>query len=354
MLGLLMMSAMALAGVSLVFGDDDSSGSDETASDTDDTVGGGSNSDDLVQRIGFVEIDEGDRDLGDLGYVEYLGNGNVVHTTDAAPLTEIVGTDLNQTFFGYSGGAIIDTGDGANSVRAGELQEGIILAGSGDTVLGSDVQTGEARLGIVLDGGGRLDGGWADELAVGVGTGATLNGGDGDDLLFSESGAAILNGGAGDDFIDAAAFENEYNQTTNQNQGAPDAFADVIDAGAGDDRVEDVANGDTVTLGDGNDLALGWYDADIALDPVMFTDFEPSEDRIILSIQGFPMGTTGDPDADYDLSGRFEFLEADGDSHLFVDDVLVAVFANTSGLSASSAAFIDESRDIYEARLVLG
>lgn len=358
MLGLLMISAMAVAGVTLVMGDE-STDNDENTNDAEDFQTSGGNSDDLVVRISSLtsSSDPGDVAASELGQVEYLGDGLVEYYADDSATTdpaELIGSAENNNYNVYSGVAHVVTGAGTDTVNARGMQAGIIRAGATDTVGGSDVITDGVTVGVVLDGAATFDGQSADELVVAIGDSASVNGGAGNDVLFSENGGATLNGGDGDDFIDAAAFGNEYNQSSNQTQGAPDAFVDVIDAGDGDDIVEDVANGDTVTLGSGNDLATAWYSREIAFDPVEFTDFNPAEDRVILTVQGFDMGQTGDPDVDYDLSGRFEILEADGDSHLFVDEELVAVFTNTLGLSVASTPFIDESRDIYEARLVLG
>ena len=280
--------------------------------------------------INGLDIDYADPFVGDFGYY-YDGADDT-----AAP--EVTGGDGDDTFDVVQGHAIIRTGDGADIVDAANMKGGLIFANEGDHVTGSDISDNQS-LGILMTGAGTVEGGSGDEVIQAVGDGAVLNGGAGDDWLISTDGGAVLNGGAGDDFIDATALTNEYSDHWDET-GAADSATDIVDAGAGDDRVEDVANGDIVTLGEGSDLAVAIYDHALSdLDPVTFTDYDPTEDTVFLRILDLPTPvgtpashTTSAGDDVVTLDGRWEILESDGDAHVFVDDALVAVFENTSGL----------------------
>jgi Ca2+-binding RTX toxin-like protein len=99
---------------------------------------------------------------------------------------------------------------------------------------GGDVLTGTALADLI-------ESDWGDDI---------VDGGDGDDVIVDSGGNNVLRGGAGNDYI------RIYNQSAGTVHSAL-AFANVIQAGDGDDNVEiDLAVRQrlTVDLGAGNDL----------------------------------------------------------------------------------------------------
>jgi Ca2+-binding RTX toxin-like protein len=108
------------------------------------------------------------------------------------------------------------------------------------------------------DGNDYLQGDFADAA---FGLADVLNGGDGDDTLFGGGGDDTLNGGDGNDTFLNVGF----------NGGTSLIQADVVDAGAGDDRVEMQRNNSLLTLGTGIDTIVYTYAGGLGL-PVV-TDF---------------------------------------------------------------------------------
>ncbi|THH34763.1 calcium-binding protein [Aliishimia ponticola] len=348
MLELLLLSVMAVAGATLV--SDSSDHDDETPTDGDEPVGEDYNVLSNLEQMAGTEgndsfiINPGPiPNAADVDYAAYDGEDLRYYTEDIA-VAQVDGGAGDDAFTIVSGQVILHTGDGQDSVDATNLEGGLIFAGEGDTVIGSDVAR-SGFVGISVTGAGEVEGGTSDEVIVAFGSGASVSGGDGDDSLLSVDGAARLLGGAGDDFIDANAIPLEYSGHWDQS-GAADGYLDIVDAGDGNDRVEDVDNGDIVTLGAGDDLVTAIYDHSFAeLGPVIFTDFTPGEDRFFMDVENLIPNSVLPSVPDYDtysdapeewtapLNALLDTVTADGDSHVFVDNTLVASFEGTADIS---------------------
>ncbi len=373
MLSFLLLSAVTIAGASMVFMDF-SDEDDEDAVQPDDSVEppGTEPIFDITtlpdiapasSATNTVTISESGEDFaggedadsviletqasGNAGQAEYASGGvHYVAEDGANPVTNIDTGAGNDQVTVRSGFADITTGDGADTVDASGLQGGIIRAGSGDLIFGSDVATdpnafyANTAVGAELHDDVDYRGGAADEYIAAFGDGATVDGGPGDDVILNFDGAATLSGGAGDDLIDAHAFAEEYDQNSIQRFNTGDGHADMVDGGDGNDRIF-VDGGDTVTGGSGSDQIEAAFHFGTGSEPVIITDFQPSEDQIFLNISDFvpPSGDTND--GPMDPSGHVTIMEGDGDSHVFVDEELVAVLENTQGLSASTIVVPD-------------
>lgn len=122
-----------------------------------------------------------------------------------------------------SGGIQVDMGGGNDSVGSLNLSSGHVPDGAlrVDLGAGDDQFTGS-------DAAESVDGGAGNDEIKGAGGDDKLDGGDGADKLNGQGGRDQLLGGNGDDVLDGDEFEA--------------AAADVIDGGAGNDRVEGWSN----------------------------------------------------------------------------------------------------------------
>lgn len=362
-LGILMLSAAAVAGVTMVVdyvdGRDDASADPESDLDTSE-----SDTDNVLDTLEFPADDTSTVTAGseativnetvpqDVGYIENLGELHYLDA-DGETLTEVVADESGGVIEVQSGLADITGGAGVDIIDASGMTAGLITAGSGDSVIGSDILTpgsGYQSIGVTLADDATFSGGDANEVVASFGTGAEVLGGGGDDVLLNYEGSATLIGGAGDDYIDAHAKLSEYDQSTNNVDRDGDGFADVVDGGAGDDRIF-VDGGDTVTGGAGADVIRAEHRLGSSYDPTTFTDFDSSEDNVTVAIRDFVGADDGAGGLSYDITGRVEFVEADGDSHLFVDSELVAIFENTTGLTVDPT-YIPE--DPYQSEIWYG
>ena len=286
-----------------------------------------------------ITVDTGS--VSDPGMTEYL-SGQVQYYPDdeSDPITTVDAGDGDDSIIVQSGVADITTGEGSDTVDASGLDGGVIRAGSGDLILGSNVAPdpntffSTQTLGVELHDDAEFRGGDAHEYVASFGDGATVDGGGGDDVILNFDGSATLSGGAGDDIIDAHAFADEYDQNTQFVTRTGDGFADLVDGGDGNDRIF-VDGGDTVTGGEGLDIIQVGYQMGADSDPVTMTDYNSANDQVTLNISDFAGVDDGAGGLDFDPEGRVTILEGDGDSHVFVDSELVAVLENTGGVTAT-------------------
>jgi len=271
------------------------------------------------------------------GYVEILGENSILHADSLFDLIEIdagAGDDLITV---QSGSALITTGEGADTVDASGMEQGVIFANEGDLVLGSN--SGNAAYdGIaVLADSATFVGGTSGEVAVATGTGSQLSGGGGDDVLLAFAGDAVLDGGEGNDTLIGNATSEAFCQctrVTNVGMESNDS-ADTLIGGAGDDVLY-LSNGDVATGGVGSDAFNIVANDQATLGAATITDFSPSEDTLRIEVWG------GDPwdyeDASYDLTDRITQTVEDGVSVVRVDGV---VTANIEGVTELSIGYPD-------------
>lgn len=375
MLPFLLLSAVTIAGASLVFLDstDDPDDSDDNGSppdhdpntqpmmdvsewvnlsppampsetditDPDARVTG-------TDQADIITVDTGTS--GAEGQAEFL-SGSVQYFPDDAnsAVTQIDAGAGDDTILVRNGIADITTGDGADTVDATGLEGGVIRAGSGDLIIGSNVGAdpnafySSPSVGAELQDDVTYQGGTADEYVAAFGDGATVDGGAGDDVILNFDGSATLRGGAGDDVIDAHAFGAEYDQNTRLTPQTGDGHADLVDGGEGNDRIF-VDGGDTVSGGTGYDTIYGAFDLDTQADPLSILDYNGAEDSVILSVSNYAAAQTDAGTMDFDPSGRVSVMEGDGDSHVFVDDTLIAVLEGVSGVTAN-ATYVPQTPD---------
>ena len=251
-------------------------------------------------------------------------------TSGAVDVTQYEGGPDGEELI-VSGVAEVVTGSGADHVDASNMHAGRIEGGAGDTIIGSDVDLGGTEPALItnLHDGGTYEGGSAAERVVAHGSGAVIDGGAGNDVLLSHDGAATLFGGEGDDLIDSHAHELEWSESSNLSDEGGDLFADVIDGGAGNDRIE-ASGGDTITGGTGSDMITVSSELGIGLGPAVVTDYAPDEDaplRIVVdNVGGLSVGTDG--------SDHVTVTDIDGDAHILVGGETIAILEDQLGFEA--------------------
>jgi len=246
------------------------------------------------------------------GWFDAVGDADVARYEGGPEGEELVVTGV----------AEVITGSGADSVDASDMRAGLIEGGAGDTITGSDMDLGGSSQALVtnLHDGGTYDGGSADELVVAHGSGAVVDGGAGDDILLSHGGSATLFGGDGDDVIDSHAHELEWSESSNESDEGGDLFRDVIDGGAGNDRIE-ASGGDTITGGTGSDTIMVSSELGVGLGPAVVTDYMPEEDAPLRIV----VDNVGGLDPSSDGADHVTVTEIDGDAHIVVDGETIAI-----------------------------
>lgn len=123
-----------------------------------------------------------------------------------------------------------------------------VLGSAGDDVISANVaslQGGDGNDQLFGGGGANtLVGGGGDDVLDGDAGNDTLQGGAGDDVLIGGSGNDTLTGGAGADFIDGGSGDDVITAATSS-----ELVGDVIEGGAGYDRLQIAATGVVVDLG---------------------------------------------------------------------------------------------------------
>ena len=145
-----------------------------------------------------------------------------------------------------------------------------------------------------------------DDVLFGGNGADEIDGGDGVDLIYGENGSDTLNGGDGDDLIDGGSGNDVV---------SGDAGDDILRGGNGIDTLIGGSGADTLTGGADRDTFV--LDAGSLPDEVdIVTDFDPSGD-----------------DLSFINAGGKDFVfsqQKGGDTWVFADEVLVAVFENAS------------------------
>ncbi|WP_282095228.1 hypothetical protein [Epibacterium ulvae] len=116
-----------------------------------------------------------------------------------------------------------------------------------------------------------------------------LTGGDTDDALFGEDGADTIIGGAGDDILLSGSGLSYYPYGFNHSPGSVTRVGDdgdILDGGAGDDTLW-IGPGTQATGGSGADVFEAFANVyDVDDEAATITDFDPTEDQLIVS---FPL-----------------------------------------------------------------
>lgn len=188
----------------------------------------------------------------------------------------------NDLLGGRDGADSLDGGIGDDNLHGGGGDDGL-TGGDGDDVLhgedGDDTLTGDLGADGLFghEGDDSLAGAMGDDSLGGGGGDDRLTGDDGDDVLAGGSGADLLGGGRGSDQIEGG---DGADTLWGGDAGTPDAEADFLNGGAGDDLLM-LGAGDYANGGEGED-AFALQDLH-AGDPVaQITDFDPAEDTIVV------------------------------------------------------------------------
>ncbi len=249
------------------YGDEDSveagAGDDTVYSgDADDTVHGGTGNDDLRGQDGDDSLlgEDGDDTIvggsgddtmigGEGSDVFYLsagsmGNDSIVGGESGTHIDSIEfdssTTPLTVTFTGDKSGTITD---GTHTVAFSEIERIVLPDGADNVTLVGD------STGIEIWAGGDNDtitGGIGDDTILGMDGDDSIDGGAGHDNLDGDAGDDTVEGGAGADTLVGGLGDDSLTGGTG---------ADEIYANEGADTIN-VAEGDTVHGGDGDDLFL--------------------------------------------------------------------------------------------------
>ncbi len=272
-----------------------------TASLLAGTIGLAIADDPLEEESGFAEeeatLSNGDDDFrGTVGTDETSGQD---------------GDDLLSSYFSND---TLDGGAGDDTIAGGAESDIINGAGGADVLSGG---TGDDQVFGDSDDD-RVFGGFGNDEVWGGEGDDFVAGDEGDDLVVGGRGTDTLRGGRGDDVLIGADIfredieRDELSDTTLQNvilyQDDIDE-GDAINADEGDDLII-VGSGDIVLSGSGEDIVQTgtWVQGDLPT----FTDFDPDNDRIYVSVD---LATT-----EFNL----EITANDGDAIVSVDgmDVL--------------------------------
>ncbi|MGH1454199.1 MAG: Hint domain-containing protein [Paracoccaceae bacterium] len=196
---------------------------------------------------------------------------------------KVTGTSGDDTFdasgSSSTGGVIIDTGGGRNTVTGSDYGDSILGGSLEDTIYGGGGDD-------TIDGGGNSDeihGGDGDDYIVGKSGNDTMFGDAGNDTLWGYSGGNYMDGGDGNDSL----IGSVSNGGDVMLGGAGD---DTIEAGIGANRIEGGSDNDLITTGDGADT-IAFSDGD-GSDTI--TDFDMTDDGFGRTVDQFDVSGAND------------------------------------------------------------
>lgn len=314
--------------------------------DDDSDTGGDTDNPEIEPRNEYTGTEGNDLLEGsdDADMLDGLGGDDTLYGNGSDDL--ISGQDGDDLIFGGDGDDTITGGEGIDNIE-GNLGADIIKAGAGDDILrggeGDDNLVGEGGWDVLGGGSGddTLDGGEGDDLLQGGAGDDSLEGGEGSDYLVGSTGADTLSGGEGNDRIDGAdVFNRELiskdlvfgrygANILDQDDLSVDVTedsseADVLDGGDGDDWLIAGA-GDTVTGGAGSDLTLVMTSSmDAGAEAVTVTDYDASEDALVLAYESSGAAPTVTVD-----------LQGDNTAFVMIDGQHVLSVANGKDLTAA-------------------
>ncbi|NBE06020.1 calcium-binding protein [Paragemmobacter ruber] len=236
------------------------------------------------------------------------------------PLTFYYDTDLGADPMSIDGGAGNDTlilsgsgyivtgGDGDDNIELGDATGVLVFADGADTVIagsgggmatlaGASTYLGSDGTDLVRSStSGDITMGGGDDALIHSGSGQ-VDMGEGDDWFFGENGASSVLGGAGDDTLIGTRSDSVFlPSATNFLSFYASRDPDTLDGGMGNDSIG-ASHGDLVTSGAGADFIDVYLYADLDLSGVEITDFDPTQDRLIITHDFFGRDGTG-PDRD--------------------------------------------------------
>lgn len=225
---------------------------------------------------------------------------------------KLVGTEAADLIYGFRGNDDIDGGDGNDEIRPGEGDDTVTAGQGNDYIYGSP-------------GNDDLDGGVGND---------TIFGGADDDVIDGDYGSDLLRGGDGNDTLfggfDARLVDGELVpalQVTDAIRG--DDGDDTIFIWGGGGKADGSADNDELILvtGEASLTAGGGLNDDFyvlanvtddQLTEATITDFDPTRDTLVLTIDHVPDGGTP-PDVDVTLTE----VTVDGVSGVRVEAVFV-------------------------------
>ncbi len=179
----------------------------------------------------------------DSRYYDFAFDDKTVTAKDMAGMkVEGVGTDGNESLYGWDTADVLDGGEGDDNLY-GYNGDDLLKGGEGDDSLyggegadtlegnaGNDYLSGEEGADILKGGEGN------DELYGGEGS-DILKGGEGNDELYGGEGSDILKGGEGNDEL----YGGEGSDILKGGEGNDELYggegSDILNGGAGDDRL---------------------------------------------------------------------------------------------------------------------
>ncbi|MFC5919508.1 calcium-binding protein, partial [Neisseria weixii] len=198
-------------------------------------------------------------------YYDFAFDDKTVTAQDMADIkVEGVGTDGNESLYGWDTVDVLDGGEGndtlygynGNDILRGGLGNDYVNGGEGNDLIeggqGNDSLHGD-------NGNDTLNGGeGGDELHGGSGS-DILNGGEGDDKLYGGNGRDVLKGGAGNDYLEGGTYEADtyvfakgHGRDTVSDYGNKAEHTDTL-------RFEGANFADAVFTRNGNDLVIKAY-----------------------------------------------------------------------------------------------
>ena len=221
-------------------------------------------------------------------YKDELGRSTIFdfNIADLFPVTESKGSQAG----------VDKTGDAGNNELIGSISNDTLNGGGGNDTLKGD------------KGDDKLSGGQGNDILEGSIGNDTLEGIFGNDNLKGELGNDVLKGGDGDDTIDGGADNDQIEGNTGNDKLDGGNGADNISGNAGNDELLGSAGNDVLVGNEGNDTLSGGAGEDILIgsagaDQFKFlsfkdngydtiNDFNPLEDKILISLLGFGVQNT--------------------------------------------------------------
>jgi Ca2+-binding RTX toxin-like protein len=267
----------------------------ETATGRFDALGG----DDRIS----VEAETGERLESEDGPLSYYWA-----TDDGAPRLTIDGGAGNDTLVLSGSGYDVTGGAGNDRIELGDAVEVMVFADGADTVVAGTgwamVSLTEASSYMGADDTDLVRSSTSGTIAMGGGNDALIHSGsgqvdmgEGNDWVFGQEGASSVLGGAGNDTLIGTRSDQVFAPSaTDLLSFYTSRDLDTLDGGAGDDRIG-ASHGDLVTTGAGADVVNVYLDAQPNLSGVEITDFDPAQDRLLISHDFFGRnGTLPDRD----------------------------------------------------------
>ncbi len=178
--------------------------------------------------------------------VGYFQNGILVRdaSLQATAEDDVISTGL--------GNDIVNSGAGNDTLNGGAGNDKL-SGGSGNDLLngdeGDDVLYGDTGNDTLNGGSGN------DKIRAGLGD-DLLNGGEGNDTLRGGSGKDTINGGEGNDVLIGGGNDAD-NGADAEVEDETSTFGEILDGGAGDDRIFGGGGNDFLLGGEGNDTVRG-------------------------------------------------------------------------------------------------